>query len=454
MDKEEIQRIIKAGETHAIEFKESLSLLDEIGEAISAFSNTNGGTIFVGVKSNKEVIGVQIGKKTIEDLANYIKTHTDNHVFPKISVADVQGKSVIIIEVKESDEKPVFFKKHAYIRVGNSRHELSASEIRKLAKESGKKTYWDEQICKEASINDIDEEKVKWFLRKAKYERNFDIDENTPIGEALKRLELLKNGKLTNATILLFGKNPQRFFLLAETKCARFKGTEPLEFIDMKVFRGNIFDQRDNAVEFVKEHIRLHAKIVEIERKETWEYPIESVREAITNAICHRDYDVPSNVQVRIFDDRLEVWGCGLLPKPLTPEDLKKEHSSVLRNPSIAECFFLVKYVEEWGTGTNRIIEWSVKNGLPEPLFEEIAGNFVVTLRKYRVTDEVIKELNERQKKAVDFLKTNGKITLSEYMALLEDITEKKAYRDIKDMELKKIIKAVGEKKGRYYVLA
>jgi len=160
---------------------------------------------------------------------------------------------------------------------------------------------------KEAGLEDIDEDRVKQFLERAGFERRLDISPTISVEESLERLELIKNNKLTNAAVLLFGKNPQRFFMQTETRCARFKGTKPLEFIDMKVFRGNIIDQRDNAVEFVKEHIKLHAKIVGTERVETWEYPIEAIREAITNAICHRDYEISSNVQIRIFDDRIEI---------------------------------------------------------------------------------------------------------------------------------------------------
>ena len=127
----DVKGIISGGESETVEFKESLSLKNEIGEGVSALSNKSGGMIFVGVKDDKKVSGVQTGKKTLEDLANYIKTHTDNHVFPKIFVVGIDGKDVIVIEVKNSDEKPVFFKGKAYIRVGKSSHRLSASEIMK-----------------------------------------------------------------------------------------------------------------------------------------------------------------------------------------------------------------------------------------------------------------------------------------------------------------------------------
>jgi len=134
MDESGLSKLVEKGETQGVEFKESLVLKDEIGEAVSAFSNSGGGLILVGVGDKKEIVGVQTGKKTVEDMANYLKTHTDNHVFPKILVEELEGKKIVVVEVSESKEKPVFFKGRAYVRVGASRHKLSASEIRKLAK--------------------------------------------------------------------------------------------------------------------------------------------------------------------------------------------------------------------------------------------------------------------------------------------------------------------------------
>jgi ATP-dependent DNA helicase RecG len=182
---------------------------------------------------------------------------------------------------------------------------MNKEEIERMILER-KKVYWDSLICEEASLKDIDEEKVRWFLRKAKNERNFNINVEIPIREALERLELIKNGKLTNAAILLFGKNPQRFFYQAETRCARFKGISPVEFTDMKVFGGTLIEQVENAVSFVLDHIPMRVVITgKPGREEIYEYPPFAIREAIVNAICHRDYTIMSNVQVRIFDDRI-----------------------------------------------------------------------------------------------------------------------------------------------------
>ncbi len=452
MSGKKLEQFLSEGEGQSVEFKESLRLLNEIGECISAFSNSNNAVILVGVSDNGKVVGASIGRNSLEELAGFIKRNTDPPVFPRITIERVRGKKVVVVSVGECSEKPVLFKGRGFKRVGKTNQKLSASEIRKLAKESGERVYWDERICREAGLKGIDEEKVKWFLRKAKHERNFGVEPETPVEEALERLDLTKSGKLTNAAVLLFGKNPQKFFLQAETKCARFKGTEPLEFIDMKAFSGSIIDQRENAIGFVKEHIKLHAKIVGTERVEEWEYPIEAIREAITNAVCHRGYETTGNVQIRIFDDRIEIWGCGPLPKPLTVEDLKKKHKSIPRNPLIAKCFFLIKFIEEWGTGTNRIIKWCLEKGLPEPVFEEIANNLVVIFRKYKITEEILKELNERQKRIVEYLKAHEKISRSECMKLL-NTSKDTAFRELLALQKKNILTRQGSGKNVYYEL-
>ena len=448
-----IKDLLKEGESETVEFKPSLSQMDKIMESISAFSNTKGGTVVIGVSDKGEVLGVDIGTRTIESLANQVKQNTDPIAYPSIRVDKSDKKQVVVIEVVEGKQKPVLAFGRAYRRVGKSNQKLGYDEIRNLALESSK-IYWDERVCEDASFEDIDEEKVRLFLRKAKYERRLELDVEIPVRESLEKLKLLREGMPTNAAILLFGRSTQKFFTQSETRCARFKGTKPLEFIDMKVFGGNIIDQREDVVEFVKEHIKLHAKIVGMERIETWEYPIDAIREAITNAICHRDYEISANVQVRIFDDRIEIWGCGHLPEPLTVEDLKQRHISILRNPLVGKCFFWIKFIEQWGTGTNRIIDSCLNHGFPEPVFEELSGSLVVTLRK-GITEELLKEkgLNERQIKAVSYIREKGSITNKEYLILF-DVSRITATRDLKLLEEEEIVKRIGTgKRDLKYVL-
>jgi len=221
-----LKHLLKEGESETVEFKPSLSQMDKITESIAAFSNTKGGKVIIGVSDKGEVLGVNIGKNTIESLANQIKQNTDPMAYPSIRVEESDKKQVVVIEVVEGKQKPVLAFGRAYRRVGKSNQKLGSDEIRNLAIETSK-VYWDERVCEAASLDDIDEKKVRWFLKRAKYERRLELNPEAPIGEALEKLELLREGKLINAAILLFGKNPQRFIKQSETRCARFKGTKP-----------------------------------------------------------------------------------------------------------------------------------------------------------------------------------------------------------------------------------
>jgi ATP-dependent DNA helicase RecG len=194
-----IKELIDRGESQSLEFKESLKLKDEIGETVSAFSNSDGGIVVVGVSDSGGIPGVDIGKNTLEELANYIKRNTDPQIFPSVKIQEVGGKKVVMIEVKEGAEKPVFFKNHAYKRVGKTNQMISSSELRKLAKEGGGRVYWDERVCEDAGPEDVEAGVVKRFLGKARSERRLEVGPDIPVREALERLNLIKNNKLTNA---------------------------------------------------------------------------------------------------------------------------------------------------------------------------------------------------------------------------------------------------------------
>lgn len=449
-------------ESQRIEFKKSLAERKEMLETISAFANSEGGEVFVGIEENKdgsvkEIVGIRIKGKEIENLSNEIKQNTDPVIYPSIEVKEIEGKSVLIIEVKESRVKPVFVKIDTnpvvFKRVGKTNQKIDVNELRRIISE-GREFLWDSQVCEEASFDDIDWAKVRWFLRKAKTERNLDINSEISVKEALERLNLTKNGKLTNAAILVFGKEPQKFFLQGEMRCAKFKGTKAAKpFIDMKVIQGSSYEQIDAAEKFVLNNIRKAAWTVsgQVEREERWEYPPDAIREGITNAVAHRDYSSTANVHVSIFDDRIEVWNPGTLPEPLTPEDLKKEHKSIPINPLIAHALFLIKYIERWGTGTNDIIRNCVDSGLPEPVFKEEAGGFAVVLRKSKIPELSELELNERQKKAIEYIKEHDRITNREYQILCPFVTKETLRKDLNDLITKEIIVKRGVKRGVFY---
>ncbi|MCD6441967.1 hypothetical protein J7L24_00220 [bacterium] len=253
---------------------------------------------------------------------------------------------------------------------------------------------------------------------------------------------------------MLFGKDPQKFFLQAKIRCARFKGTTAIDFIDMKLIEGNIIDQISETEKFILSHIKKAAKIVMFKREEVWEYPPNALREAIVNAVCHRDYSISGNVKIAIYDDRIEISNPGELMKPLTPSMLKKKHDSILRNPLIANIFFLIKNIEQWGEGTNKIIQWCVEHGLKDPDFKKIGGGFEVTFYAPKNILKLIPGkgginlkklgLNERQIEALKSMINKGVIFTNKKYRECFKIGNATAKRDLTKLVKSGLIKQVG----------
>ena len=262
MRRENIEEMIGADETIIVEWKPSLSQINEIINTIAAFANTEGGKVFVGISKTGKAAGVRIGKGTIENLTNQISQHTDPKVHPRITTEKMEDKEIIIIDVKESSDHLVLAFGRPYKRVGKSTVRMSKDEYERLILEKHKeRLQFDSQICKEANLKNIDKENVRKFVKEAKTKRSLDLDENLPIQEVLMRLKLIRNKKLTNAAVLLFG-NSQDFFLQSEVKCIRFKGTDVTgKMIDLKPIGGNIIDQVLEAEKFIFDHIAMAAWI-------------------------------------------------------------------------------------------------------------------------------------------------------------------------------------------------
>ncbi len=241
---------------------------------------------------------------------------------------------------------------------------------------------FDAAPCPKAELSDLDTERMSVFIRRARQARAFALPEEATPEELLTHLGLLDRGHLTNAAVLLFAKQPQRFLISSEVKCAHFHGTEVAKPIpSYQVYKGTVFDLVDQAADFVMSKINLAVgtRAQSAEAPVAYEIPQEVVREAIVNAVAHRDYTSNGSVQVMLFADRLEVWNPGTLPPSLTLEMLRLPHGSVPGNPLLAEPLYLAKYIERMGTGTRDMIARCKKAGLPEPKFA-VSDGFVITL--------------------------------------------------------------------------
>lgn len=307
---------------------------------------------------------------------------------------------------------------------------------------------FDTSACDGASLKDISRKRIDWFLECARRERGFPLKANTETKALFTHLNLLDNGKPTNAAVLLFDANPQHFHRAAETKCMHCHGAEySRPFASQQIYGGDLFEQADQARDFVLAKINraVGTRATSITAPATYELPPDAVGEAIVNAIAHRDYHSNASVEIRLFADRLEVWNPGALPGTLTLDDLRDAHPSVPNNPLIAESLYLARYIEKAGSGTQRMIELCRAAGLPEPDFELRAGSFVITLwRDWLTITELAKyNLNERQIQGVAMVKAQGRITNRAYRETA-GVVSRTASRDLEELVDKGILEKIG----------
>lgn len=425
-------------ENQNIEHKESWR--DEFLKTICAFSNTDGGTLYIGRNDSGKTVGTVGAKKLMEDIPSKIVNMLG--IIAGANLKKEKGKEFIEIKVKAYDV-PISYKGKYYVRSGSTTHELNGTALHDfLLKKSG--LTWDAIVEERATMKDIDPNAIEHFKELA--EERFPVaSKEKSIPHLLDKLHLIHNGKLTRAAILLFGKDPQRFYISSVFRIGKFKDEATLHSMDE--ISGNLFRQVEGAMETLKKKY-LHSE-VEIEgllRKEYLEYPEPALREAIINAVMHRDYSA-IHTQLKIYPDQLILWNNGGLTEKLTIEELKKKHSSYPRNELIAKVFFLAGFIDAWGSGTIRMMTECKKAGLPEPVYEEAGGGMQVTFLKDIYTEEYLRKmgLNERQIKAVLHLKEYQKINNSGYQKL-NGTTKPTATRDLKDLLIKNLIVNIGTK--------
>lgn len=462
MTKEQLYKLIAQGEGQRLEFKKSVAELDRIIQTLAAFANTNsdGGCVLIGIGDRGRVKEVIIGRETVRQIANKIAAHTDPVLYPEIEVIKESGnKGIIVITIDGSPNKPHLAFGRAYKRVGSTTTQMTRDEYeRLLLVKHENKFQFDSQVCEGSTIEDIDEEKMKWFLRIARAKRGVTLNDEISVEEFLIHLQLVSKAGLTNAAVMLFGKSPHRFFLQSEIKCIALPTMEFIKpYTTYQAHGGNLFEQADKTLAFILDNIKrpLWIKAGEMTARHPYEIPEEAVREAVVNAIIHRDYMSPSKVQIRVFPNRVEIWNPGKLPPQLSVDDLRKPHPSLPYNPLLFRQFYRASYVEDVGGGTIDIIKSCTDANLPEPKFEQKMGSFILTIYRSPLTDEYLdnKKLSERQKNSISHIEKHGKMGRKEYEELY-NVSGRTANRELNDLSKKGLIKKIGSGPGTYYVLA
>ena len=274
-----------------------------------------------------------------------------------------------------------------------------------------------------ATYNDIDTEKVRTFVNKAREKRNFPLTFADGVEKIFSSIHVLTDdGRLTNSALLLFAKDPQQFFRTSEVRCAQFYGTQVEKPIrNYQVFTGSLFEMIDKAVGFVMSRIdaRVGTRDHSVDAPVDYELPESAVAEAIANAVAHRDYTSNASVQVMLFRDRVEIWNPGRLPDGFTVQKLREIHSSEPTNPVIAHPLFLAGYIEHLGTGTTDMIAACEQYGLCTPEFRQAEDFRTIIYRKEKVSKlgEKVSKLGEKVSK-LDEKSVQAKLTAKQRKVL------------------------------------
>ena len=376
-----VLEMIIQGESQTTEFKRSFQ--KEVIESIVAFANAKGGKIFIGVSDKSEIVGVELKQESLQSWINQVKQNTSPSVIPDMDVTEVDGKQIVIIDVKEYPIKPVSYKNRYLLRRQNSNHVMSMEEIANEYLKT-KNSSWDYYVDERQSFNDISLNKVEQFIKKIELHFGKKFYETSM--QILKKYGLIVDDKITFGAYLLFSKD---FNVISGVQAGRFK--TPTDIIDSISLNTDLFTEIDELIVFLRKHFMVEYIITgNPQREERYDYPLEAIREIVLNMIVHRDYRDSSDSIIKIFDDRIEFFNPGDLYDDLTIEELKNNnYISKTRNKLIALMFKECGLIEKYGSGIDRIKRLCKEHHLPEPKFEEIQKGFRVTVYKEKKTMRV-----------------------------------------------------------------
>jgi ATP-dependent DNA helicase RecG len=397
------------------------------------------------------VVDLNEAEKLLEDIPNKVKDVLG--ILVDVNLHQSEEGKFIEIHV-EQYPYPVNYKGQYHYRSGSTKQELKGAALDKfLLQKKGKR--WDGVPVPNVSSIDLKQEAFDFFRKRAFRSQRIDEESLTDNNEHLIENLQLKEGKfLKRASILLFHSNPEKYITGAYIKIGFFESDSDLRFQDE--IHGNLFKQIEKTTELLfTKYIKALISYEGLNRVETYEYPKEAIREALLNAIAHKDYSGGVPIQISVYNDKLMIWNEGQLPENWTVKNLLEKHASRPYNPDIANALFRSGYIESWGRGTIKIINECKKAGIPEPVFTYDSSDISVEFRKDIYNEKHLQSLNlnERQVKAVLYLKTKGRLTNKEYQEI-NNTTDRTALRDLETLVDLNIIKRLGEKKGAYYELA
>lgn len=479
---EELKELIKIDETRIVEMKKTTGELIAAMHSVCAMLNSDGGHVIIGIApTSLKIIGQYVTDKTRQEIAWEIRKIEPfvNMAVEYIDVPDSDGKQIIIFHADRN-----VYRESPYVYDGKPYYKLESTTMvmpqqmyeERLRQRDAYKFRWDSMTADNMAIEDLDEKRIRTAVTMGVQSGRLNPNaESESIPDVLAKLELLNDGKPTNAAVALFAKDTRNYPEI-ELKMGYFKGNNRMVFIDNKMERGNFFDLLDSGIAFLFRNLRLSGEIKGLLREEQLEIPAEALREALTNALCHRQYErTNGSVSLAIYDDRVEIVNPGVFPPQLTVDNIRMTHESYPYNKKIAQVLYLTKNLEKWGTGANRMIDLCREQSVPEPEWKVENGTVTIIFRRPQIagtlnnsndnpsnvsqeasqndTKDDTKELSERQKVILSLIQKNDTITIDE-MIQKTNVSSITIKRDLSELQELNILKREGgRKQGRWIII-
>jgi len=461
MNLKSLETLVKTGESEILEFKKSSGTLKAAFKTICAFLNSNGGTVLIGVFNDGKIVGQDVTDKTQLELANMmqnIEPNTRIHLdFIPINHGDKRVISLHVDPVKGSG--PFFFDGKAYERIAASTHRMKHERLQSLFSEKIQNTTpWERWFAEGISYENLHEKEILKFYHEALHcGRARDKTIANDPKDILLGFGMLSDDqkKITNAAVVLFGKKFLPNYPQCTIKLIKFNGLDKRNFLDNKKVTGNLFELLEEAMNFVHRNMKITSQFTEgqYQRKDIPEFPPLAIREAVINALTHRDYSQANGyVEIGLYDDRIEIASLGELPAHMHLDLLRKKHKSIPRNQIIADVVYTRGLVEQLGRGTNIILEECKVFDLPEPEFLMEHGFFQVTMfstlqAHMEFAEDVLDgiKLTDRQKKILEILYKNDRMQTSDITTSFQQkTTQRTIQRDLSYLEQCGLVKQKG----------
>ncbi len=458
MTPDQIETLVASGESETLEFKATTGTRREAAATICAMLNQRGGYVLFGVDAQGNVVGQSVGDRTIEDVSAEIQ-RIDPPAFPEIErVRSSEDREVIAVGVSPGSSPPYQYRSVAYRRVGNTTRSMSADEYnRMLFERMHTERRWENQPATGWTVDDLDIPEIRNTIAEAVRIGRLNEPGSRGAEDLLRGLGLMRDGILFRAAAVLFGKAERIECDMPQCllRVARFRGIDRSEFLDNRQFNGNAFSLLASAERFLRDTLPIASRFESgrMQRIDEPLYPPLAIREALANALCHRDYAMGGgSIGLAVYDDRLEVTSTGPLHFGLTPEDLFGPHESRPWNPLIARTFYRRGIIEEWGRGTIRMADLAAASGLPRPEIEQRGDCVTVRFRRadYLTDREVEDDLTEQQNAILTLLRRSGRsLALREVRSLLgQQANERRVREDLATLKAKGLAESTGRGRG------